>query len=420
LDAGSQPRVFLSATLWWPTSARLALSFVERGFRVASICPPGHPLRTVTGIETPHRYSGFDSLNSLRSALHAAQPDLVIPCDDGALWQLYELYRTSEEFRTMIERSLGSAAAYPILRSRLRLLQAASQLGIRVPRTIAIDSGEELADSSLPWPAVLKADGTWGGEGVAIVANRAEAARAFARLTGPRKAFTALSRFLIKRHPLALWLFRQSNGSRVVLQSFVPGRQATIMFACWQGEVLASVTAEVLSTQRPMGSASIIRLLRHEEIAGVARMLARKFMLSGLHGIDFVLEEENGAAYLIEMNPRATQLGHLNVLPEGNLVNALATKLGNAPPIGNAGANRIGNQSIALFPQAWKANPPSPLLRDAYHDIPREQPALVAELSRDPWPERRLLSRVFSGMRTRRPPAAFPAEDQAGTEATSS
>ncbi len=411
--------MFLSATLWWPTSARLALAFLERGYRVTGICPPGHPLRAVAGIEPPHLYSGFNSLESLRAALNSAQPDLIIPCDDGALWQLFELYRTVDDFRALIERSVGRAEAYPVLQSRFRLLQAASQLGILVPRTVAIDSKEELANPSLQWPAVLKVDGSWGGEGVAIVRNRAEAARALARLTGPRRTLSALSRFFIKRHPLALWLLRQTKGSRAILQGFVAGRPATTMLACWRGEVLASVTAEVISSQTAMGSACIVRALKLEEIAEAARLLAKKFMLSGFHGIDFVLEEGTGTAYLIEMNPRATQLGHLNVLPEGNLVDALAAKLSHGAPIGHADSNRIAHDIIALFPQAWKTTPASPLLQEAYHDFPREQPALAAELMRDPWPERRILSRIFNIMRTRRPPETFPAEEQRGQEASS-
>ncbi len=358
-------------------------------------------------------------MESLRTALNSARPDLIIPCDDGALWQLYELYRTVDHFRALIERSLGSPEAYPILRSRLKLLRAASQLGILVPGTVAIDSEEELADPSLRWPAVLKVDGTWGGEGVAIVDSRAEAARAMARLTGPFRTFSALGRFFIKRHPLALWLLRQTKGSRVILQSFVTGRPATTTLACWRGEVLASVTAEVLSSQTPLGSASIVRLLKHEEIANTARLLTKQFVLSGFHGIDFVLEEGTGKAYLIEMNPRATQLGHLKVLPEGNLVDALAATLSHPAPIVRPDRNRVARDVIALFPQAWKATFPSPLLGEAYHDFPHEQPELAAELLRDPWPERRVLSRIFNGVRTRRRPETFPVPEQPGLEALS-
>ena len=41
--------------------------------------------------------------------------------------------------------------------------------------------------------------------------------------------------------------------------------------------------------------------------------MARRLNLSGMHGFDFMLESQTGNAYLIEINPRATQVGHLTL-----------------------------------------------------------------------------------------------------------
>ena len=240
----------------------------------------------------------------------------------------------------MIERSIGAGSAYAALESRSQSLQAAVALGIRVPATRPIESATDFRNLELEWPAVLKIDGTWGGAGVVHVLNQNHAEQVFSSLFGARRTAIAWKQFLINRHPVALWLWRRRNGSIVTLQKFIPGREATTMFACWQGEVLASVTAEVLATKGTGGAATILRLLNNEEIERASRLMARRFMLSGLHGLDFVIDDATQAPYLIEINPRATQLGHLNVSPQGSLAHALAARLMNRADSPAAGARR--------------------------------------------------------------------------------
>lgn len=62
-----------------------------------------------------------------------------------------------------------------------------------------------------------------------------------------------------------------------------------------------------------------VRLIDHSEMAQAACKLAQRLELSGFHGLDFVLEADSGAAYLIELNPRCTQLGHLSIARQGSL-----------------------------------------------------------------------------------------------------
>jgi hypothetical protein len=402
LDDKSQPVVLLSATLWWPTSARLAMAFLHAGCRVSAVCPTGHPLRTVAGVDRIYPYRGLDSARSLISSIRKTQPDLIVPCDDGAVWQLHDLYERDAGLRPLIERSLGSGDAYAALESRDQTLKAAVELGIRVPLTQAIESAEAFRNAELAWPAVLKIDGTWGGEGVVDLLNPAQAEQVFPSIFGSRRTVTAWKQYLVNRHPLALWLWQRRNGSIATLQKYIAGRQATTMFASWQGEVLASVTVEVLATQVFHGAATILRLLHNEGIERASRLLAQRFKLSGFQGLDFIIEDSTQDTYLIEMNPRATQLGHLNLCPQGNLADALAAKLMNkAASPGNA-TRHIQSDTIALFPHAWKSNPESRWLTVGYHDVPWEQPALVRELMRKSWPDRRVLNRILNGLKTLR------------------
>ena len=395
LGGNSQPKILICATLWWPSSARLALAFLRHGCNVSALCPPGHPLRFVTGISSIYSYQGLASIGLLRAAIRAAQPTLIVPCDDIAVWQLHTLHANEADLRPLIELSLGAAEAYPAIQQRGEVLRVAQSLGIRVPLTQTLNSAEDLNDWKFDKPAVLKLDGTWGGEGVTIVRSLTEANQSFHSAPKTMKAWMAWKRFLINRHFFALWAWQRRKISKMTIQEFIPGQPATTMFACWRGEVLASSTVKVLVSQAPTGAANVVQVLKNKEIEDAVRLLARKLQLSGFHGLDFVIEEDTDAAYLIELNPRATQLGHLNLSAHGDLAGVMAGKLKNEAPDAIASENQIQNSAIAFFPFAFKSNPGSAYLHEGYHDVPWDEPALVRELLCDPWPERQLPSRIY-------------------------
>ncbi|HTJ29204.1 MAG TPA: ATP-grasp domain-containing protein [Acidobacteriaceae bacterium] len=393
-----RPVVLVGATTWWPLSARLAMAFLRHGCRVVAICPPGHPLRFVDGIEAIHTYRGLDSLSSLEAAIRAAKPDLIAPCDDGVVWQLHRIHQSHPAHREIIERSLGPAEHYATLRSRGRFLLAAQELGIRIPETQTITTPDELRRWPSESPAVLKLDGTWGGSGVAIVRSRAEALAAFQRLSTPVSRGAVLKRWAVNRDPLALWSLHGHEESTVSIQQFIPGRPANTMMVCWNGQMLANLSVEVLSAQGATGAATVVRVIDHPEIDQAARLIAFRFQLTGCYGLDFILEEETHAAYLIELNPRATQLGHLRLEGQGDLAHSLAAHIGASIDPSETVDCAIGS-TIAFFPQAFNWNPHSPYLRSAYHDVPWEQPHLVREILRPIWPERQRLYRLYHRIR---------------------
>jgi predicted ATP-grasp superfamily ATP-dependent carboligase len=336
-------------------------------------------------------------VGSLKAAILAARPALIVPCDDGVVWQLHALHSECAELRPLIERSLGSEDAYWQIRSRAAFLKAAAALDIRVPATQEVGSERDLEEWWRDEPAVLKRDGTSGGNGVAIVHSKSDAAAAFRTLCRPPGAGTAWKRWLINHDPLALWSWRRGQISSVTIQKFIQGRPANTMVACWNGEVLAIVTVEVLTARGATGAATVVRLVRNEEIERAARLLARDLKLNGFHGLDFIIERTTGAAYLIELNPRCTQLGHLRLPGQGDLAGAMSAILWDRPA--QAATNCIEGSTVAFFPQAFKLNPRSKYLRCGYHDVPWEEPALLSELLRREWPQRQWLSRIYHHFR---------------------
>ncbi len=376
------------------------MAFLRHGCDVSAVCPPGHTLAQVPGIGTLYRYRRLRSLQSLRRAILTANPDFLIPCDDGVVRQLHTLHAREPSLRPLIERSLGSPEAYAILDDRDQLLRIAAELGLRTPFTHVVSSEAGIA----AWPktsAVLKTDGSTGGNGVAITHSLEERLTAYRKLAKPLTAAIALKRFFIDRNPLSFWLWQTQAKPSVVLQEFIPGRPANTMIACWQGEVLASVTVEVIASQGATGAATVVRFLHNPEIEQASCKLARSLRLTGFHGLDFMLEHTENpsvadAAYLIELNPRCTQLGHLLLPGQGDLAGILAAKLaGNEIGTGNTLAQPIAGDTVAFFPQALLWNPDSPYITHGYHDVPTDAPQLASELLRGEWPARQLLSRVY-------------------------
>jgi len=128
------------------------------------------------------------------------------------------------------------------------------------------------------------------------------------------------------------------------------------------------------------------------------RLIAERLGISGFFGLDFMLEEGTGKPYLLELNPRCTQLGHLRVQGRTDLAGLLVAAI-TGRPVPDAGTS-IPDGPIAFFPQALGSDPKTAeLLPLSYLDKPVGQPKLLEALTGKAWPERQLISRVYLKMR---------------------
>ena len=412
-----RPTVLIAATCRWVSTARLTMAMANAGCTVDAVCPPRHPLSKTSAVRQTHTYRSLTPLTSFSDAIAAAKPDFIVPCDDVAALLLHRLYdreqhrgKAGQLICTLIERSLGAPASFPVVFARTAFIELAREEGIRVPETSVIvgidDLGKWIAHKG--FPTVLKADGTSGGEGVRVIRTIEEAERAFQGLRV--SSFSALARAarraLVEQDKTFVWQSLLRRPSTVNAQAFVAGREATSAIACWKGTVLASLHFEVLSKQYPAGPASVVRLIDNAEMSAAAEKIARRLNLSGLHGLDFMLEGSTGNAYLIEINPRATQVGHLTLGPRRDLPAALyAAASGNSVQEAPAVTE---NDRIALFPHECIKNPASAFLRSGYHDVPWEEPELVrlcvqAHRKQDAWYPRQKWIQAFSADRLPRP-----------------
>ena len=367
-------RILLASTVRWPTAIRLAAGFAALGLDVQSLVPSGHVLTKGAGY-FHYPYRAFYPLRSFRKAIRVANPDLIIACDDRTVTILHALYDRGE-FTDIIARSLGSLENYPQLLARDGFIAAARAAGITAPDTIAIPDLDALKDAleSFGFPAVLKSDGSWGGDGVQLVSDMAGAEDAFARLTQRSSFVRALYRSIKRKDAHHLMGYFRASPARLSLQRHVEGTPATSAFACWQGKVLAAIHVDVVVTRGKTGPACVVRRVESAEMEEACVRLARTFGLSGLHGLDYI-RDASGGVHLIEINPRATQTSYFALGQGHDLLAAMAGALSAAPK--DPRPLLTIKDLIALFPQEWERDPNSPWLETAYHDVPWDQPALI-------------------------------------------
>lgn len=395
------PKILIVHTLEWANAARLALAFRSAGCSVTALCLPNHQLRAISSLERIYTYRPFARLRSLKAAIIGADPDLIVPCDDTAVVLMHRLHArlrdssgTAVRVRTVIERSLGRPDHYHAITTRSMLPGLAARASVRTPRTDPVaDLG--MLRQSFPGhggAAVLKADHSWGGWGVRIVGNIGEAELAFRGMTGGRYLALTMKRLLWDRDPEFFLRLLRGRTATLTMQEFIRGTIANCSVACWNGEVVASIGVKVLATQNLTGNSTVVQVVDNDEMIDTAARIVRQIGGTGFFGFDFILEEATGHAFLLEINPRATQISHLALGKGHDLPAALrASLLGEPLPDSPAVTT---SDVIAFFPQELRRDPDSRFLAFAYHDIPNEEPALVQAFLANPGPMRRAIARI--------------------------
>ena len=416
-----KPTVLVATTSSWYPTARLAMALASAGCKVEAVCPKLHPVRKTRSVGRTHVYNGLAPLSSFARAIASAQPDFIVSGDDLATRHLHDLYtreqrkgKTDSPICTLIERSMGSPESFPVVNARAAFMDLAHQEGLRVPPTQVIRNIDDLRTwvACTGLPTVLKTDGTSGGDGVRIAHTLTEAERFFKELHAPPLLARAAKRALVDHDKTLVWPSLLRRRPVVNAQAFIAGREATSTVVCGKGTVLASLHFEVVNKASSKGHATVVRLIENAEMSAAVETMARRLNLSGLYGFDFVLEAEPGNAYLIEINPRSTQVGHLSLGPGRDIPAALYAALsGNAL---QAAPKITEKDTIALFPQEWIRDPESPFLRSAYLDIPWGEPELIRDCVRNYWKQSAWYSRsaekqVSSAARSSQP-TAVPAK----------
>ena len=380
---GDQLKILVFATENNPLAARISIALACVGFGVATLSHPAHVVRKTRKIPRHFTYDARFCLKSIIRALDRWSPDLVVCTDDLAVRELQDLHRRTarccgaaeRRFSALIELSLGPPASFPAIRDKSSFLALAEREGVRCPKTIVIPAALafEPAFAELSYPVVVKADHSDGGRCVRVVSREADLRPLIWELQTPctwrgRQFFGAML------GSEALSLLKLPLRRTISLQDYIVGRPGNRAVICWKGKVLAGVSVEVVKETHERGPASVIRLVDHPEMATACEHMVERLHLSGFVGFDFILDPAN-RAWLLEMNPRVTQISHFNLDHGADLAGALYTQMKKQPA--RRRPTSINRDQIALFPNELIRSPSSSYLVSCLHDVPWEEPELV-------------------------------------------
>lgn len=383
----SHPRVLFVDTSRRAVGARLAHTLSRLGCRVGIICPAqGHPSKSLSHRIDTFIYRPLQALQSLRDAILAFDPNVLIPVCDRAVELLHSLHAWAGEkgyrqIAACIERSLGPVESFPVVSSRHKLLALAAEEGIPVPAMIELrgvrDVQERRLEGRFPW--VIKTDGSSGGQGVKIVEDAGSAQRFIALQLRRPRASTLLRRLCTSRDRAAVLAEWGRPPAAIMAQAWIAGRPANCSVVCSQGEVLAAISAEVIATSGPTGPATLIEIVEGHDMLKAATRIAARLRLTGFFGLDFMIESATGNTYLVEMNPRCTPSSSLEQAGGRNLAAAFYAHLAGQPqPLAQPLAMK---KKIAVVPHA---SGDSGVPSEYDYDVPVDAPELARALLH-PW-----------------------------------
>ena len=394
----SSPKVLLTDTNRWDQGARLAIGLAQMGCSVSAVCPAnGHALLVTHAVKSTFSYKASKPLESLRAAIDAVSPDIVIPCCDRSVEHLHQLYGSAlkrgeadQRLVDLIERSLGNPSAYRIVTSRYDLLTLAQDEGVRIPETTRVSSSADLDlwRTSKSNACVVKADGTWGGLGVRVLRESEPSEYVWDEITNTSRLTRAIKRLMVNRDPFFMSAWMNHVERNIIAQKFIEGRPANCSVFAWKGKVIALIGVEVLSTEGTTGPASVVRLIQNSEMRAAAERIASRLGMSGFFGLDFILEEGTGRAYLIEMNARIAPPCYIRFEKGRDLVGAMWASITGQPLPENA---PVTDSDIIAYQAQTLRKEDTP--QGCFYPEPEDEPELVRELQ-NPFPNRTALFRL--------------------------
>jgi len=302
----------------------------------------------------------------------ATSPRIILPCDDMAFQLLTSLAMAPPAnmraelqlpLSALIRDSLGDPAWYRTSVDKILLPPAAAALGVRVPPHIVAGEIEEARAfiAVHGYPVVVKRRLGFAGSGVMICANDDELERAY--------------RSLPQQSPLDL-----GNGGdrRLLVQAHVAGRGMYYQIAAWKGRLLAGMAVDkVLADPEPMGPATVCRYHRNDEVRDFARRLVEGFGMTGLMGLELIVDEHTREPHLLEVNRRITPGTHRGALYGLDLCAALHAAMHDQPYAARTDLDVGEEDLVAHFPQEWLRDAGSIHLRTLRVDVPWDEPELI-------------------------------------------
>ena len=209
---------------------------------------------------------------------------VVLPTGDASIAALAP--RREELAKVGCTLAVAPDAVLEIATDKTRTLEVAEKLGIAYPRSIQIDSPDDLpaAAAEFGFPFVLKPTISW---------------------TGKSDCRVVPVEVIDSREALNATLLFQAAGAGIIAQEFALGRREGVSLFLVDGEVLAHCGHVAHRTSPPMGGVSVMResIAVSDEILDAAVRLAKAIGLEGPCEVEF-RRNAAGQPLLMEINPR--------------------------------------------------------------------------------------------------------------------
>lgn len=392
---------------WGPPRLPKALS--SAGFEVAALCPCSNPTAKsrylAQHFSWPRSRAWVRLAASLKRAMSAWQPALVVPCDEQvvALVQfllcnpkMTGLERWPKRLFDALARSMGPPASFDAMLRKNSTQLLARRIGVATPAGLAVANFPQARDEArrIGYPVVLKRSFSWGGAGVRVCRSEGELQSAVAEMTPkPGIGLKRQVRWLLSRD----WY---PNDNALWLQAGIAGYPAMYTALALDGRMLAGFAGMPVSTNGTAGPSTVVELGHNDAMEAASRRMVEAMGATGFVSFDFMIEQATGKAYLLECNPRPNQVSHLGPRVGVDLCRTLRETLQHPAGAGRPSsrcANRKG--TVALFPAEWQRAPASVAINDHFHDVPWDEPELVVALAgtcqwADPLPPMRDRSRA--------------------------
>jgi predicted ATP-grasp superfamily ATP-dependent carboligase len=366
---------------------RLPKVLTEAGFEIAALSQPQSLFNHTRYLQRRFRLNARRFAPIMRADLERAyrhfRPDIIIPCCERAAslvryWVENERNASghlSPGLLACLARSVGKLETLNARSMKSETQKLARSLGLRTPRETTVETLDAATQAAAHYgyPVVLKLSHGAGGNGVRLCRDEAALVQSFAALSVRPSPLKALRRKLLRVD----WLPSRSN---IVVQEFIAGTPAMTCAAAFAGRTVGVVSAFASQTTSPTGPASIVHLAPHDGMVRASAAMIEAFGATGFISFDFVVDEA-GREYLLECNPRPTQILHLGGLVAVDLPKRLLDALNGIVP-DSPEIVRDREAGIAIFPAEWNRDPASPALRENHHDVPWDDPDLIRAMLR--------------------------------------
>lgn len=366
-------RVLVFGVEKWLGIARMPKLLRNAGFEVGVLCTEDTFLAATSHRDERFLLQAVDGphvVAALNKAIGEWGAELIVPGDGIVLSILHQMVARGESGAptgllpaavAAIERSLPPSRFFAATENKSAFLEMCRDLHVRTPewhRAVTMADLLAFADEA-GYPVVVKAEDTGRGAGVFVCESEDDLANA---------GYATLPQFTSHG--------RRQAGDPVTVERFIRGSIAQFVSVAWEGRVVAGTSAIKLhGNPEKTGPPTVIQFVDPGEAEELVGVLAAHAHFSGFATHDYVVEESTGLTYLTGCNPWPAAASAAAVHAGVDLGQALFAVVTHAPR--QRYFLREGTV-VALYPQEIIRDPKSEFLKTAIHDVPENDPELVA------------------------------------------